>query len=185
MTKAGNLPKGRFIFFRSEPREITKRKLSHHGRGSAKARLWLKGLKSGTTTQEVFNTDEELEEINITYRSGQYLYKQGESYIFMDQLNYQQYEVDKKIIGSVGDYLVEGEKYQIGLYDEEVISLRLPQKVTLEVKQTSAGVKGDTVSGATKPAVLETGLKVKVPLFIEQGEKIIVNTTSAEYVSRG
>lgn len=184
MTKAGNLPKGRFIFFRGEPREIIKRKLSHHGRGSAKARLWLKGLKSGMTTQEVFNTDIELEEIDITYRSGQFLYKQGDTFVFMDQKEYQQYEVDEKVVGKAKDFLVEGEKHQLGIYDNEVISIRLPQKVTLEVKETSAGVKGDTVSGATKPAVLETGLTVKVPLFIKQGEKIIVNTDSAEYISR-
>jgi len=185
VTKAGNLPKGKFVLWRGEPREIIKRTKAHHGRGSAQARIWMKSLISGNTIQEGFNVDKELEEIDITYRSGQYLYKQDGIYIFMDQEKYHQYEVDKKIVGETGDYLVEGEKYQLGIYDDEVISVRLPQKVTLEVKQTSAGVKGDTVSGATKPAVLETGLKVKVPLFIEQGEKIIVNTDSAEYVSRG
>lgn len=184
MTKAGNLPKGKFIYFRNEPREIVKRKLSHHGRGSAKARLWLKGLKSGATTQEVFNTDVELEEIDITYCSGQYLYSQDGTFVFMDQKDYQQHEVDKKIVGKAEDYLVEGKKYQLGIYDDEVISVRLPQKVTLKVKETTKGVKGDTVSGATKPAILETGLKVKVPLFINQGEKIIVNTDTGEYVSR-
>lgn len=184
MTKAGNLPKGRYIYFRGEPREVVKRTKAHHGRGSAQARLWLKSLISGNTMQVGFNVDEELEEIDITYRSGQYLYKQVENYIFMDQQTYEQYEVDKKIVGNAGKYLVEGEKYQLGIYDDEVISIRLPQKVTLEVKETSAGVKGDTVSGATKPAILETGLKVKVPLFIEQGEKVIVNTDSGEYVSR-
>ncbi len=184
MTKAGNLPKGKFIFFRDEPREIIKRKLSHHGRGSAKARLWLKGLKSGSTIQEVFNTDIDLEEITVNYSSGQYLYHQKNDYIFMDLQSYHQYEVDTRIVGQAKDFLVEGEKYQLGIYEEEVISVRLPQKVTLEVKQTSTGVKGDTVSGATKPAILETGLKVKVPLFIKKGEKIIVNTDTAEYVSR-
>jgi elongation factor P len=184
MTKAGNLPKGKFVLWRGEPREIIKRTKAHHGRGSAQARLWMKGLVSGNTIQEGFNVDEELEEIDISFRSGQYLYRQGDSYVFMDQKDYQQYEVDKKIVGQAKDYLVEGETYQIGLYDGEVISVRLPQKVTLEVKQTSAGVKGNTVSGATKPAVLETGLTVKVPLFIKQGEKIIVNTDSGEYVSR-
>jgi elongation factor P len=184
MTKAGNLPKGKYIFYRGEPREIVKRTKAHHGRGSAKARLWLKGLKSGSTTQEVFTTDEELEEISITYRSGQYLYRQGDNFVFMDQQTYEQYEVNKKIVGNAGEFLIEGEKYQLGLYDDEVISIHIPQKVTLEVKETFTGVKGDTVSGATKPAILETGLKVKVPLFIKQGEKIIVNTDSGEYVSR-
>lgn len=184
MTKAGNLPKGKFVLWRGEPREIIKRTKAHHGRGSAQARLWMKSLISGNTIQEGFNVDEDLEEIDITFRSGQYLYKQSDTYVFMDQETYHQYEVDEKIIGNAGNYLVEGEKYQLGIYDDEVISIRLPQKVTLEVKETSAGVKGNTVSGATKPAVVETGLTVKVPLFIKQGEKIIVNTDSAEYVSR-
>jgi elongation factor P len=184
MTKAGNLTKGSYIHWRNEPYVVVKRKLTHMGRGTAKAKLRLKALKSGHVVNQVFNTDEQLDEIHVSHQSSQYLYRQGKEYIFMDTFSYEQFPVSREIIGEKEDYLVEGETYQLVTYKDGVIELKLPPKITLEITNTSKGVKGVTVSGATKPATLETGLKIKVPLFVKQGEKVIVNTESGEYVER-
>lgn len=184
MTKAGNLTKGSYIHWRKEPHIVVKRKLTHMGRGTAKAKLSLKALKSGHVVTQVFNTDEQLKEINVHHQNSQYLYQQGDEYIFMDTSSYEQFPVPKKIIGKKENYLVEGETYQLVTYEDEVVDIKLPPKVTLEITDTSKGVRGDTVSGATKPAILETGLKIKVPLFVKQSEKVVVNTESGEYVER-
>ncbi len=184
MIKAGNLTKGSYIHWRNEPYVVVKRKLTHMGRGTAKAKLKLKALKSAHVVNQVFNTDKLLKEINVINQNAQYLYQQGNEYIFMDISSYEQFPVSKEIVGEKENYLVEGETYQLVSYKDEVVDLKLPPKVSLKVKNTSKGVKGDTVSGATKPATLETGLKIKVPLFVKQGEKVIVNTESGEYVER-
>jgi elongation factor P len=184
MTKAGNLTKGSYIHWRNEPYVVVKRKLTHMGRGTAKAKLKLKALKSGHVVNQVFNTDEQLDEIHVSHQNSQYLYQQGDEYIFMDTSSYDQFPVSQEIVSNKENYLVEGETYQLVTYEDDVVDLKLPPKVTLEITNTSKGVKGDTVSGATKPAELETGLKIKVPLFVKQGERVVVNTESGEYVER-
>lgn len=184
MTKAGNLTKNGYIFWRNEPYVVVKRKLTHMGRGTAKAKLWLKALKSGHIVGQVFNTDEQLKEISVTNQNCQYLYQQGDEYIFMDTDSYEQFPVSQELIGKKNKFLVEGETYQLVTYQKDIVKLKLPPKVVLKIVQTTKGVRGDTVSGGNKPAVLETGLKIKVPLFVKQGEEVVVNTESGEYVER-
>jgi len=184
MIKAGNTTKGTYLVWQGNPCLVTNRKLTHLGRGSAKARVELKNLKTGATVTQVFNSDDLLEDIEVLRQDVQYLYQEGKSFLFMNLQTYEQYELDDSLIGNEKVFLVEGERYQLMLHENEAIGLILPKKITLEVVKTDRSIKGDTVSGATKPAELETGLIVKVPLFVNKGEKLIVNTETSEYVSR-
>lgn len=184
MIKAGNLQKGNYVLFRDEPTVVLDKKSTHLGRGTAKARLKLKGLVSGNIIQEGFNTDDNLEDISIQRKSMQYLYQQDGNYVFMDPQTYDQLQIKESLLKNKIKFLKEGATYQITFYDEKVIDLVLPKKVTLKVVKAEKAIKGDTVSGATNPVTLETGLVINVPLFVEKDDNIVVSTETLEYVER-
>jgi len=154
------------------------------GKGAAVVRLKLKGLKSGNVVREVLKTDELVEEINVDHRPAQFLYFDGNHYVFMNPKTYEQYQVEPALVADYQGLIKEGQEYQLALYQDRVVGLRLPKKMVFEVIETEKAVKGDTVTGATKPAKLDTGLIIKVPLFVKKGDQIIVNTETGEYVSR-
>ena len=120
----------------------------------------------------------------IDKRSMQFLYRDGPDYIFMDDQTYDQIQVSPSALGAASNYIVEQATALILLFGEEVIGLELPASVELDITETEPGLQGDRVSGARKPATLETGLTVQVPLFIENGERVKVDTRSGEYLSR-
>ena len=154
------------------------------GKGPAFMKVKMKNLRTGSTIERTFNTNVKLEKAMIDKQKMQYLYVNGDTYNFMNMETYEQIELDAKQLGDDKNFLKEGMEVNINFYKGELLGIMLPDKVELEVTATEPAVKGNTTNNAMKDATVETGLLVKVPLFIEQGEKIIVSTSDGKYVSR-
>jgi len=154
------------------------------GKGGAFVRTTLKNARSGAVLERTFRAGEKVERAVIDKREMQYLYREGDSLVFMDSESYDQLNVSTGDLGSAVDYLKEGDTAILHMYEGAVVAAELPAAVELTVAQTEPGVQGDRVSGARKPATLETGLVVQVPLFVEPGEKIKVDTRTGEYLAR-
>ena len=154
------------------------------GKGGAFVRTKLKNHRTGAVLDRTFRADEKLALAMIDKREMQFLYREGDDYVFMDNETYDQLQVPAASIGGATDYLREGDTAVLPMYKDEIIGVDLPAAVELEVRETEPGVQGDRVSGARKPATLETGLVVQVPLFVETGERIKVDTRTGEYLSR-
>ena len=144
----------------------------------------MKNLKDGAVLTQTIKTADTVEDATVDTHKGQYQYEDGESYLFMDTESYDQISVPSDIINDKKYYLREGDEYEILIWEGNPIDVKIPAKMVFEVAESENYVKGDTVSGATKPITTETGLVVRVPLFIKQGEKILVNTESNEYQER-
>ena len=184
MIREGAISKGTFLLVKNEPYAVVEREFVNPGKGSAFVRLKLKSLISGQVLKQVNKSQETLEDINVETREAQYLYADGEHYHFMDLETYEQFTVAIKGHEDKKFFILEGNTVQLSFWDEKPIDILLPYKVVLTVKEAGEGLKGDTVSGATKQVTVETGLVVKVPLFIKQGDKILVNSETREYVER-
>jgi len=154
------------------------------GKGGAFVRTKLKNFRTGAVLEKTFRADEKVPLAKIDKREMQYLYRESNALVFMDSENYEQLHVDLAQLGSAVDYLKEGDSAILPIYDGQVVGVELPAAVELTVANTEPGVQGDRVSGARKPATLETGLVVQVPLFVEPGERIKVDTRSGEYLAR-
>lgn len=154
------------------------------GKGAAFVRTKLKNLRTGSTIEYTFNSGVKCETARIERTKVQYLYNSGDDYTFMNMNDYSQVEIPKDVIGDDVKYLKENQDLDITFYEGEVLGLSLPDKIELEVTATEPAVKGNTTSSASKEATLETGYQIRVPLFIEQGEKVIVSTKDGKYVSR-
>ncbi len=158
----------------------------HHkpGKGGAVMRVKLKNLKSGATTERTFKSGERFREVDLKRVKKQYLYKNGENYFFMDTETYDNVGISKEKLGGAVNFLKPDAEAE-GLYlDGEFIGIELPITVVLKVAQTVPGVKGDSVSNIMKPATLETGVEINVPLFIKEGDTVKVDTRTGEYVER-
>lgn len=154
------------------------------GKGGAFVRTKLKNVRSGAVIERTFRADEKLPLAVIDKREMQYLYRDGTDLVFMDTQSYDQISVRPDELGDAVDYLKEGDAAVLPTYEGEVVGIELPASVVLTVAETEPGLQGDRVSGARKPATLETGLVVQVPLFVETGEEIKVDTRSGEYLAR-
>ena len=154
------------------------------GKGGAFVRTTLKGVQNGKNIDRTFRAGEELEQAILDKRSLQYLYREGDSFVFMDTEHYEQSHVPEQAVREAAKWIKEGDTIDLVFYGEEVVDVNLPANVTLTITQTEPGVQGDRVSGATKTATLETGAVVQVPLFINEGESIKVDTRTGEYISR-
>ncbi len=154
------------------------------GKGGAFVRTKLKNVRSGAVIDRTYRADEKLTQAIIDKREMQYLYRDGEQYVFMDNESYDQLHVNATALGDATRYLKEGDSAVLQLYREEIVGVELPAAVELVVTATDPGLQGDRVSGARKPATLETGLVVQVPLFVNQGERIKVDTRTGEYLTR-
>ncbi|KOP83407.1 elongation factor P [Bacillus sp. FJAT-21945] len=154
------------------------------GKGAAFVRSKLRNLRNGAIQEKTFRAGEKVAKAQIDNRRMQYLYANGDQHVFMDNESYEQIELPAASIEYELKFLKENMEVQIMLYQSETLGVELPNTVELEVAETEPGIKGDTASGGTKPATLETGLIVQVPFFINQGDKLIINTTEASYVSR-
>ena len=154
------------------------------GKGHAFVRTTLRNVRTGAVVDRTFRAGEKVERAMIDKRSMQFLYRDGADYVFMDDETYDQRNLAPAALGAAARYLVEQATALILLFGEEVIGVELPAAVELVITETEPGVQGDRVSGARKPATLETGLVVQVPLFIETGERVKVDTRSGEYLSR-
>lgn len=154
------------------------------GKGGAFVRTTLRNARTGNVLDKTFRADERVEQAVVDKNEMQFLYRDGEDYVFMDSTTYEQMPVGPSALGNASKFLVEGSSVQVELYDGEVIGTELPAAVELTVADTEPGVQGDRVSGARKPATLETGLVLQVPLFVNTGDRIKVDTRSAEYITR-
>jgi len=154
------------------------------GKGQAFVRTRLKNLKTGSVIEKTFRAGEKVELALLDKRKMQYLYRDGRNFIFMDTETYEQMSIDEDEVGQAASYLKEGILVEIPLYEGKPVGVEPPVFVDLEVVETAPGVKGDTASGGGKPATLETGLVVTVPLFIEEGNVVRVDTRTGEYVER-
>lgn len=154
------------------------------GKGPAFVRIKLKNLRTGSTTEDTFNTNIKIQRAHIEKVNVQFLYSSGDSYTFMNNETYEQFEVDVKTLGDNVKFIKEGLDITIDFYEGEIIGITLPEKVEYEVIETEPAVKGNTTNNANKDAKIETGYVVKVPLFITQGERIIISTSDGKYSSR-
>ena len=155
------------------------------GKGSAFYRIKAKSLSTGKTVEQTFKSGESIETAHVQNQNMQYLYKEGEQYALMNTDTYEQILANADIVGDDAQFLKEGLNVVAKIYEDKVVAIELPKKITYEVTEAEHAVKGDTASGnVTKTVKLENGLEVQAPLFIKQGEKIIVNTETGQYVER-
>ena len=154
------------------------------GKGHAFVRTTLRNVRTGSVVDRTFRAGEKVQRAIIDKRSMQFLYRDGADYVLMDDQTYDQIQVTPTTLGDATNYMVEQGTTLILMYGDEVIGVELPASVELVIAQTEPGIQGDRVSGARKPATLETGLVVQVPLFIENDERVKVDTRSGEYLSR-
>ena len=154
------------------------------GKGAAFVRSKLRNLRTGAIQEKTFRAGEKVGRAQIDNSKMQYLYNDGDDYVFMDNNTYEQITVNKSQLEHEIQFLKENMPVSIMMYEGETLGVDLPKSVELQVVETEPGLKGDTVSGGTKSATMETGLKIQVPLFIENGEMLVVNTDDGRYVSR-
>ncbi|MGB9706811.1 MAG: elongation factor P [Microgenomates group bacterium] len=184
MIESGDLKKGICIIFRGQPHLVIDKTFVSPGKGSAFTRAKLKNLKTGAVLEFVFKSGEKIEEAEVHTVEFQYLYRQGENYFFMNPKTYEQISLTEDLVGNFKNFLKEGETYKIMVLEDQPVCLIPPLKVSLKVIETETGAKGNTVTGATKPAKLETGYIVQVPLFVKVGDTIVINTETGEYTGR-
>jgi elongation factor P len=154
------------------------------GKGSAFVRTKLRNVKTGNVFDRTFNAGIKVEQAIINRDEMQFLYRDGDEYVFMNNSTYEQMNVQPVALGEAVDYMIEGMTAQVAFFGGEIIGVEIPASVELTISETEPGVQGDRVSGARKPATLETGKVVQVPLFIEIGEKIRVDTRTGDYMTR-
>jgi elongation factor P len=154
------------------------------GKGGAFVRTKLKNVRNGAVLDRTFRADEKVKTAVIDKREMQFLYREGTDYVFMDNETYDQIQVAAVSVGNASNYLKEGDTAVLPTYEDEVIGVDLPASVELVVTETEPGMQGDRVSGARKAATLETGFVVQVPLFVNVGDRVKVDTRSGEYLSR-
>jgi elongation factor P len=154
------------------------------GKGGSFVRTKLKNARTGAVIDRTYRGDEKLEQAVIDKREMQYLYTDGDQYVFMDNETYDQMSTPRVALGEAASYVKEGDTVILQMYDAEIVGVELPAAVELTVTATEPGIQGDRVSGARKPATLETGLTLQVPLFVNIGDRLKVDTRSGEYLTR-
>ena len=154
------------------------------GKGAAFVRTKMKNVRTGSVVERTFNPGEKIPKAHVDNRKMQYLYENDEMYVFMDNETYEQSELTKEQLGDALKYLKENMDISIMMFQGTILGVDLPNTVELNVKETEPGIRGDTSSGGSKPAVMETGLVVQVPFFINADDRLIINTSDGSYVSR-
>jgi elongation factor P len=154
------------------------------GKGPAFVRTKLKNVLTGKVVERTFNAGVKVETANVDKREMNYLYNDGSGYVFMDNQTYEQMTLTEEVVAEAKDYLLENQGAVVAVYEGNPINVELPASVVLEITYTEPGLQGDRSSGGTKPATVETGLQIQVPLFIEQNVKVRVDTRTGEYLGR-
>lgn len=176
--------KGMFIEFKGEPCQIVDTQFVNPGKGSAFVRTKLKNVKSGRVQEFTYKSGESAQELSIEVHEMQYLYKENEKFVFMNNRSFEQISLAKDILGNFTQFIKEGDIYQILVYNGEALGMRFPKKVRLLVTEAEAGAKGNSVMGAKKIVTLETGTELAVPLFIKKGDLIVVDPETGQYIAR-
>lgn len=176
---------GTIVRYQDKPYEVQWVEHSKLGRGGAILRSKIKNLEDGTIIDKTFKGNDKLEQLFLDRKKYQYLYKEGDNYFFMDPDNFEQITIDEKNIGEKYKYLKEGVEVEIFFHENKPLAVNLPIKMTFKVEYTEPGLKGDTKSStALKLAKIDTGYEIRVPLFIKNGDKIVVDTRDGKYVER-
>ncbi len=175
---------GKRILLNEEPYVVMEYQHSKTGRAGAVLRTKLKNLLTGATIDHTFQGAEKVEESEVGKAKAQYLYREGDDFAFMDMESYDQFSLPATVIGDLAQYLVEGTEVTMLTWNSAPINAELPVKVTLTVTDAPPGIRGDSVSAGDKVVTMETGLQVTTPLFIKEGDKLIINTEKGTYVSR-
>ena len=184
MATTANIRNGAVILYKGKRMKVIEFQHVKPGKGGAFVRTKLKDIQSGKILDETFNSGHKLEFVRVEAMQMQFLYIDNDNCVFMDNETYDQWNINSKTVGKGKNFLTAGINVDLLFDGNEVLDVRLPSHVILEVTDTEPGFKGNTATGATKPATLETGLTINVPIFIEEGEKLRVDTRNGEYVER-
>ena len=184
MLSTNEFRKGAKIEYNNDPYEILDFQHVKIGRGGAIVRTKIRNLRTGSIIEEAFKGGEKFDTPNLEEKNMQYLYSQGDTYFFMDTGTYEQFSLTEEQLGDSRKFLKENMDVKILYYHDSPITVQLPMFVELKIVETAPGVKGDTASGGSKPAVLESGVTVKVPFHLNEGDIIKVDTRTAEYIER-
>ncbi len=184
MAITSEIKNGAVILYRNKRLKVLEFLHVKPGKGPAFVRTKLKDIQTGKIIDETFNAGAKLKFIRIEVKKMQFLYEDGDQFYFMDNQTYEQTNVDGNVIGENKGFLKAGMDIELLLDGNEILSIRLPAHVSLEVTHTEPGVKGNTATGATKPATLETGIELQVPLFVDKGDMLKLDTRTGEYIER-
>ncbi|QQS15475.1 MAG: elongation factor P [Candidatus Moraniibacteriota bacterium] len=184
MLNISDIKTGKKIVLEGDPYAVLYHEHSKTGRAGAVLRTRLKNLRTGAVLERTFQGSDKADEADVTKSKAQYLYQEGHSYAFMDMESYDQVSLSAETLAGAERYLVEGTEVILLQFEGMPLTIELPPKVTLTVVDAPPGIKGDSVSSGDKLVKLETGLEVTTPLFVKEGDRIIVNTEKGTYVSR-
>ena len=185
MYSIAQLRVGTAIQIDGQPYIVSSASFSKQARGSGVMKTTVKSLLTGNSLPMAFQGNDKIEPAEVRFSKAQFLYSQGDDYFFMDGETYEQFSFSKAALGDKTNYLLDGDSVDIQSFNEQPINVQLPPKVNLKVVETTAAVRGDTAQGkVTKPAKLETGTTVAVPIFVKEGDLIRINTDTGEYCER-
>ncbi len=184
MYSINELKTGVYVEIDGTPYQVVDYQHSKQARQGGIMRTTLRNILTGATVEKTFKGSEKVEPAEVSYVKGQFLYKDDNGYNFMDTVSYEQFWLSPDQIGDNGKYLLDGTEVDVQVYKELPVSVRLPISMNFTVVDTPPGVKGDTATGGTKPAVIQTGITVQVPLFINNGDVVKVDTRTATYTER-
>lgn len=185
MGSPSDIKKGSVILHNNEPWIVTEFQHINPGKGAAFVRTRIKNAKSGKTLEQTYKVSETITLVEVEYRNMQYLYRDATGYTFMDNSTYEQFTMNEEDVGDQGKYLRDGMEVTLTMYEGRPIAIQLPRKMTFKIVETTPAVKGDTASGnVQKDAKTDNGFMVRVPIFINEGEDVVINTDTGEYVER-
>jgi len=184
MISVNDFRTGLTIELDGQPYQVVEFQHVKPGKGAAFVRAKLKNLQTGGTVEKTFRAGEKVPKAHLDRRGMQYLYNDGDGYVFMDNENYEQITITKEQIGDGIKWLLENMEIQVLLFQNRIIGIELPNFVELQVVDTEPGIKGDTATGAAKNATLETGAVIQVPLFVNAGDRVRVDTRTSQYIER-
>jgi len=181
---AGEIRVGMLLEYKNDLWQVLKTQHVKPGKGGAFAQVEMKSVGKNTKLNERFRSSETVEKATLDEITYNYLYEDENNYFFMDPKTFEQIEIKKNVVGEKGKLLSENLEVSVSFYNENAISIELPNQITCKISTTDAALKGQTVSSSYKPAILDNGLKIQVPPFVEAGDKIIVDTRSIEYIKK-
>lgn len=184
MLGISDIKSGKNILWEGQPYVVLTHEHSKTGRAGAVLRTKLKNLLNGSVLDKTFQGADKVEEADMSKSKAQYLYPEGDNFVFMDMETYDQFSLSREVLGNAPQYLLEGTEVTVLNFNSTPVNIEVPIKVTLTVVEAPPGIKGDTAGTGGKVVTLETGLKISAPLFVNEGDKVIVNTEKGEYVSR-
>ena len=184
MVSTNEFKTGLTVTIDNDPWQVVEFQHVKPGKGAAFVRAKMRNLATGAVVERTFNAGERLPNATIDRRDMQYLYQEGDSYVFMDNETYEQLELSKEQLGNGINFLKENMDVKVTSFEGRILGVELPNTVELVVVETEPGIRGDTATGGNKPAKMDTGYVVKVPLFINEGDHLLIDTRSGEYIQR-